>query len=341
MLSPEQMSIRRNGITSTDIPAIVGESPWRGPHQVVAEKRGDVVEATGDRLEMGNILEPVLVRWFAEQRGVFVDDHQQTLEGPGIALATPDGLIYRGDGPVPIAGLEIKTHSVWIGGLYGQPETDQVPAWVLLQCAWGRYVTSHYYDTDIPTWWIVAFFDGLPHIYRYDRDDELEQSLATIAAKFWRAHIVQRHPVPVDGSEACRRALLRKYPASNATLREPTEFETSLLESARRHRDNLREARAWVDSIQNKVRDTIGDDAGLQWTDAEGKTRRVTWTQNEATIATDWQSVAMAYRNKIELMLSERPGAAAEAELRVLDGIEARYTTENPGPRVLRFPRDW
>ncbi len=49
---------RRNGIGASDAPAIMGENPWRGPEEVLAEKLGVARVWMNDRMARGIKLEP-------------------------------------------------------------------------------------------------------------------------------------------------------------------------------------------------------------------------------------------------------------------------------------------
>ena len=120
-LSPEQIARRREGISASEMAAIVGLDPYRSPIDVFLDKTGRAAPFAGnERTHWGNLLEDPIRNDYATRRGLLVTV-PGTLDHPTLpwAKATPDGVCYMPDSAYPCRGLEIKTHSFRVAHLYG------------------------------------------------------------------------------------------------------------------------------------------------------------------------------------------------------------------------------
>jgi putative phage-type endonuclease len=119
--SPEWLAARRAGITATDLPAILGISPYDSPYSLYYRKLGVIPDVPDcPRFALGRYLEPYIAQlWLEGFPGWTVMDAGlwRSTERPW-QLATLDGLVYRlahHDGKVngiyvdPSAVLELKS----------------------------------------------------------------------------------------------------------------------------------------------------------------------------------------------------------------------------------------
>jgi predicted phage-related endonuclease len=148
-------------------------------------------------------------------------------------------------------------------------------------------------------------------IYHFERDEELEGHLFTLAERFWVDCVeAQRAPV-LDGSEAARRWLHARYPQERAPLRhagpEGERWANRLREASAR----AEAAQAEAEEARNHLKALIADAEGMA-----GRFGTVRWTRSRASTRTDWEAVARA------------AGASPE--------LIASHTTVVPGPRVFR-----
>lgn len=61
-ITAAQLEARRGWIGASDVPVIVGVSPWKDPFTLWAEETGKVpVAEAGDAAKWGNLLEPVIL----------------------------------------------------------------------------------------------------------------------------------------------------------------------------------------------------------------------------------------------------------------------------------------
>lgn len=175
----EWYAARREGITGTDLPKILGITKYGNALSVWLDKRGELEDMAGEEAMWGNILEdPIAQRW-AELHNTAVTDvgvlahieHDwMRISLDRLVETCPDG-----DGP---CALEIKTRSAFVAESW----RDEIPDDVLAQTTWGLMVTGlgHHH---------VAVLLGGQRLksFRVDRDEKLEAYLLDAARPIWAA----------------------------------------------------------------------------------------------------------------------------------------------------------
>lgn len=191
------LALRRKGVGGSDAAAALGQSPYTTALELYFDKIGERVQRDIDadgieRTDFGRALEGVIAGQYAQRYGVRLRRRNVIIRHPKYAymLSNVDRTI---DGVK--AGLEIKTVDQFayrMSGLWGEPESDQVPPHYLLQCA-------HYMAClDYPVWYLAVLIGG-HRMARYviERDRELEQMLIDGECTFW-THVETREPPPLD-----------------------------------------------------------------------------------------------------------------------------------------------
>lgn len=330
-LSPEQLAERAQGITATDIAAIVGVHPYRSAANVWDDKLGLAPPFDGnDRTKWGNLLEPVLRDDYEERNGVRVEVHgtMQNVDREWMK-ATPDGLVYERNDVMPSRGLEIKCHTVHLSYLYGTPGSDEVPQHELCQCEWNMAVTG------LQRWDLIAFIDGQPIDYVIDRDDDLIEMLKLRGERFMRDHVQTKIPPPPDGSEAYGRWLGARHRSDNAlaTLVR-VDAEPEVMATVER----LRELRDEIAALEHKegiavqtLKARIGDNAGIEWPNGKpapkkGKNKdvapcdRITWKLAAGGSFTNYRGAFEGLQLRAQTLASAHDGRVQRA-LTALDRI--------------------
>jgi len=251
--------------------AITGNHPYRTAIDVQLEKRGEAPPFDeNERTRWGNLLEVPIRADYAERHGVHIEV-PGTLQHPKHPwqIATPDGIVYAQPGGPPDRGLEIKCHTIYEAWRYGEPNTDEVPMHELVQCVWNMQVTG------LDRWDLVAFIDGQPRDYTLLRDQEFVELLVDAGARFMRDHVEGDLPVPPDGSKAYSEHLARRWAAHGDKLVQISELDTQV--AAFRDLVALHAlATRNVERAKQELKDRIGADAGLTWTEG-GKLQKLTW----------------------------------------------------------------
>lgn len=327
-LSTEQIALRRQGITATDVAALSGCHPYRTPLNVYLDKTGDAPSfVASERVRWGNLLEPLIRQDYARRHAVEVIE-PGTLTHADVpwAMATPDGVaVLQG---MPVRGLEIKTHTVRIAAEYGAPGTDEVPGYVLVQCVWNLYVAG------LDRWDVVAFWDGQPHDFVIERDDELVGQLVEVAERFLRDHVRPGVPPRPDGSEHFTRYLAARHPRDSSSLLDVSGRPDVMLliSDLRAQRELLASSERCVETATQRLKEIIGDAEGITWTEpVAGKpvARKMTWKCDKARKSTDWRAVVEDLCDTLAVPQDVRARA------------EEAHTVSKPGARVFRVPSHW
>lgn len=207
---------RRHGIGASDIPAIMGTSPWSSPWKVWAEKVGLLPPAPGtERMELGKDAEAFLGAVFQRRTGLWLVAEQAQVEHAterwmrctldGVASdAMPD----IGETGVPsdlcLGVVEMKTANT-----FGWP--DGLPAHYVQQVQWQLAVTGME-----RAWLVVGFAGWKVEIFEIARDDRAIAEMILHADHFWHEHVCTGIEPPVDGSDATREAILDAWPRHQA-----------------------------------------------------------------------------------------------------------------------------
>lgn len=373
-LSPLQLERRLEGITATDVSAIVGVNPYRSRIDVWREKRGEAPPwVDTERSLWGERLEPLVREDYATR-------HRMRIDVPGTLIhpdrewmmATPDGIAYPIGSNDPDRGLEIKCHTWRVQHLYGAPGSDEVPLWELCQCAWNIGVSG------LARWDLCAFVDGSPTDYVIDRDEELLEGLVEQCDRFRRDNILGGAVPDPDGSDSFDAWLKSKWERNPGALIDIGDDNDtfSLIERGKEIREAQAESEREITKLVQQLKLKVADAEGLTWKNANGKPEKLTWKRNKASRKTDYTTMAGDMRADARLTLSgmgpvlaramlclEAAGHAPvgastraaidAAELRELvtklsgalvaiaDRTDDKYTTETPGNRPFCWPRTW
>jgi putative phage-type endonuclease len=334
---PAAWHIRRlETIGASEAAAVAGLSRWSSPIQVWERKVERIIPDEGTtrlRLRMGNLVEPILATIYAEETGRHVDrrNRWRTSKAWPWAHAEIDGISY----PVDAAGvipadrrlLELKTADMIRG--FGDPEdgAEALPMEYRLQVQHALAVTG-LERADV---YVVIGYGRQTLLYTLEREPRTIAALAKVEADFME-RVRLRIPPEIDGTDAYREYLARRYPIADEPIVRPATPEEELLVAAvevavaETKRAEVAEAKA-----KNLVRAAIGTDAGIA-----GASGRATWTYNADPYPTDWKLVAAGQRHAIGEFFAGRAPSAWLAD-DALDALESVYTDRKPGARVLRL----
>lgn len=306
-LSPDQLAARGEGISASEVAALVGCNPYESPIDVYLRKTGQVPPRNDNqRTKWGHKLEPIIIADYEEMHGVRVDK-PGTLRRRTEAwwYATPDGLVYSLGATRPDRGLEVKVHdrdALLFGGLeYGNPGTDQVPAHELIQCQWGIGATG------LDRWDLIAFLGGAPAEYAIDRDDELIEMLREASYRFLVDHVQAEVPPPPDGSTGWEEWLKRRWKANTTDMLSiddnPEALE--LVHHLQLARVSKLEATDIEEKLIQHVKLIIEGRAGITWKNPNRKKPdAITWKFSNPSHETNWEIVAADMRQMASLLAS-------------------------------------
>lgn len=322
MLTPEALALRRTGMTSSDVAAIMGLSKWRTPWDVYNDKLGLVPPdpPPEEVVEMGNEMEDPLRRIYI--RRMAKAGELVTVTVPGtyareddpLIVGSPDGIVCRNG--VAVRGAEIKTAGMPTCFEFGEPGTDQVPTLYLVQCQWYMALTG------LARWDLIVWLGHRNQcaIYTITRHDGLIASLVATAHEWWERHIVGRVPPPVDGTGACADGLASLFRDATKEIKAPSPEGDELLSLLRSARAARKAAEVAETEAENAVKAFIGEAGGVMSSSGD----KVTWSRFSVT-RVGWKGVAEVLGKSDPVLFAQLVGSES---------------TESASSR-LNVPRGW
>lgn len=253
-------SIRSKGIGASEIAAIVGLDPRRGPFDIWAEKLGKVSPRDPDaRMRAGKKMERVIAELYGEECShpvKWLDVTMQNGKRPW-QVYTPDAVTDYPAGELCWL-IECKAVAYDQAHHWGEPSTDEIPTQYLTQCHW-QMSASGFDRVDV-----AAFFGGFDlRVYTVRKDAEIEAALLEAGELFWKRHIVEGIEPEIGATETAARYLRERFPRPTANLREATPEE---LEMALEYRDAdevYKLAEKKRDTLKMQLAERIGDAEGI------------------------------------------------------------------------------
>lgn len=266
--SPEWHEARKALITSTDLPVIMGLSPYKSEATLAREKLGEV-EPTEQTLVMrvGLALEPVIREEYERQRGVALRRFHGMVRHPQLewAACSPD---WRRQGARYLVEGKYSTAKRWDGNT----PPDDVEA----QVRWTMGCTGYPVGD-------VARLDGRElHISDpIEHDQATFDNLVTIAEDF-RRRLAEGGPFAEDSA-----SLKTRYPADDGSeLQADAEIEEAVIELLR-----LRATKADVEQACERIEVALKTRMATAMR-LTGSGWVVTWKRTKDVEQTDWRSLA-------------------------------------------------
>lgn len=254
--NPAWHELRRQGISASEIAAVLGISPYQSPFGLYWSKvHGWPTEETPEMIA-GRYAEPVIADWFAAE----CDPHENmVLSYAGLyasgtrrwQLATPDRLIYLGDireGDQRLAALLECKYLVhgWDG--WGEPGTDDIPVHYRAQALQQADVM----EVDEVT---VAAWHGAEFRTYTVRRDEKDLRVMRAAGRDFMDRLAAGDPPPIDGHTATIAALKQLHPSIEDV---DVEVSVEFAEGYRRARQLAARVEAVKDRYEARARHLLG-----------------------------------------------------------------------------------
>lgn len=199
MLTEQQKQWRRAGIGGSDMPAIMGLSPWRTPMQVYLEKIGEAEEQPETKAQYwGSRHEKEIINTYSkkllkEQFIIYSSENIQPFQHPSIKilLGNYDGLIADFEQHSKLLwGLECKTASY--DDDWGIEGTDEIPQYYLPQVH--HYLTIEQARSGITRWDVAVLIRGNDdRYYTVNYNEQISNRIIEVGTEFWD-HVQRRIP---------------------------------------------------------------------------------------------------------------------------------------------------
>jgi len=302
--SAEWLAERRDAVTSTDIPVLLGLSPYKSEARLAREKMGELTdepdEKQGRLFRLGRALENVIRAEDELEHGVKLRRVNRLLTHRVLPWAKTS-LDFERVGERVIVEAKSSRASRWDEGL---PQDVEAQArWQMGVAGYPRaHVAALRFGTEL------ACFD-------LEHDEATFDGLVTIALDFLR-RLAEGGPFAENAA-----SVRERYPADNGLVtiadQDTAEAVRTLIDT-RSQRKALEEAE---EALEVAIQSRMGEAAVLL-----GHGFRVTWKRTKDVETTDWRSVA-------DGLLRQLP----ETERAALVGLS---TTVRPGFRPFRVVQD-
>lgn len=224
------LDARRAGLGASDVPKVLGLSPYGGPWSVWASKKL-ATWSTPDNAAMrrGRGLEAGVLDWWVQElhaNGTQVSAAPTALThvmGPAPLLVTPDAEVFGLRGQKH-AGAEVKTDTTRFR--WG-PTGTTIHRWTreaaeLVREDYAAQCYACIAATGAP-FWVLIVATSLSDLRWYVllSDKRIEDAIVQRCQRWWATHIEGGTPPDVDDTDACRRAMAAMFPPRERKRERP------------------------------------------------------------------------------------------------------------------------
>lgn len=258
-LTQAQKEERLNYVTATDVPTILGLSPWGNIVDLWREKvRLSQTPDISDKpaVKAGIYLEPVIAQWFSDETGYQLEMDDRLMVHKDIPyLAAHTDRVIVGEPAI----LECKTASRSDG--WGDIDDNTIPDYYLAQVA---HEAMCWNKDRCHTAVLINGRDFRGH-YIYERDPQLEGVIIEACEKFWECVKSNEPPTPRSSAEIIS---LYGYVESPDSIGATKEIKSSV-EQLIEVKAKIKEWQKKQKELENTVKLYMGNCSTL--VDTEGK----------------------------------------------------------------------
>lgn len=250
-ITPEIAQLRKQYVGASDAPAVCGCDPWRNAADIWREKVYDLIPIKeSPRIEAGNRLEPVLLRYAADILKQQIDPGGTFIDEDAHMIANTDGRVKG----VERAIVECKTTGISDG--WGKTdEVNAVPAGVLVQ----THAAMELAEAEI-CWvpMLLASRGWSFNLYRVERNPELAKIVVDRCREFAEQYMIPRIAPPED---------LPSMEVLKRIQREPDTWATvpaSLVDTYEAAKEAAKQADTAKKEAQRALLAAAGDATGIR-----------------------------------------------------------------------------
>ena len=268
MLTPEQAQRRQKALGGTDMAAICGKHPYRGPLDVYLDKTGKappVVE--NDGMIAGNIFESSILHLYAIQTNSSLTNCDTILHAQHTFLiGHPDAIDQNG------GVIEAKNMGPQAAFSCGWPNKFNFPPHYVIQLI-------HYCNLmNAPYGKLVIFIGGsITEVFHYERDRPLEEALVKAGVSFWNNHVLAKLP-PKSNDISALRIL---WPVSEEKTKEADQAVADMVTGLKTLKDEKKNIDSQIDELEGKIANYMEDSDTLLAPDGQ---KLVTWKSITSTV---------------------------------------------------------
>lgn len=250
-MTPEQLIARRSFLGASEVAAVCGICPFGTPLTVWASKKGYSESIKSDATELGRRFEAPLLAYYADKTGA-------TLTYPGTVKRTDSP--WMAATPDAVANGKIDVQAKIVGEDMAHHWDEGAPDYVQCQVQWEMHVTG------LQVAHVIACIAGPTYrCVEVPRDDIMVGYLVEICTEFWERYIVGSEMPEVDGSDAAKRILARRFKSPTQGMADAVPEIIADAREYRRLGAEIADRQKAKDLIANSMRLAIGDRQGLKW----------------------------------------------------------------------------
>lgn len=298
--SPEWLAARQAGVSSTDLPVILGLSPYKSEAALAREKLSGEREEPGPeqarRMRIGLAMEPIIRAEYEIETGTKLRRVKRLIAHPRISWALTS-LDFERVGERYIVETKASTSSRW---------GDELPQDVEAQVRW-QMGTAGYPVADV-----AALLNGSRlRLYTVEHEAATFDGLLDVAADF-------RRRLETDGPFAENAASIKaRYPVDDGSEMVADSELAEAVHALLSWRAQRSVAQSTEEALEVAIKARMADATRLI-----GDDFAVTWKRTRDVTTTDWKSLADGLLRQL-----------AETEREALVGINS---TVRPGFRPFR-----
>ena len=197
-LTDKQMDARQQSVGGSDVPAILGISPFRSAADVYIEKTQRMVQIENSAMEAGHMLEPAVIDWAITKIKTFeftwssgnVRRTKTLVSSEGLEISAHANLDFMFIAE-PHGRQVIEAKTTGLPSYWGTEGTDEVPDHVLAQCLWQAKVADiHMVHVAV----LIGDRGFNLKIYSIDPKDFEEETKEIVdrVGRFWQRNVLER-----------------------------------------------------------------------------------------------------------------------------------------------------
>lgn len=253
-LTPQELERRRHFLTASDVPAILGKSPWNNAADVFLAKVAGLVPKTNAAMEAGSLLEPKVLEWAESRLGPILPGDWRVHDN-GINAASLDGM--TADGEI----VEAKTSGIVGPGNprdWGEEGTDEIPEYYLAQ------VYAQLLVTGARRAWVPALIGGRGFVlYCVWPNERALAAIEAVSVQFWTGCVLAKEPPPKQFASIETLTRLRREPGKAVEI--PDEFAREFLAA----KEQANAAGKAEERAKSQLLSALGDAEVGRWSGGE------------------------------------------------------------------------
>lgn len=148
-LTDKQLTSRQESVGGSDVPAILGLSPFKSAADVYIEKTQQMVQIDNAAIEAGHMLEPAVIDWAITKikesefswSSMNVRRTKVLVSSEGLEISAHANLDFMFIAQ-PHGRQVIEAKTTGLSKYWGSEGTDEVPDYILAQCLWQAIVAD-------------------------------------------------------------------------------------------------------------------------------------------------------------------------------------------------------